>query len=734
MTQVLSTSQQWLRGQVSQHLQRRDVILLLVLTLVGVLITLNAPTIFLGARVLLAPCCSLLAFLLYRSYWGLAVAIPSSLATIALFGDPLTAVRLIGEMVFVTWMCRSSSSDKAIRYGRVIRYIVIYALVIACPFLFLTEVFLNGTDVRVALTLVYKCFITSVFNVLVAYGLYSWVELRRNRRVRGSSHQISLKTLTSVLIMLTCIVMSYWLISKEFVVASERAQVMVVQRGYSLTSLLQSLHFSDPRLLQKELPTLLMDADPQIQSGRSLESVGFDRKNEYDVFNVDGKKVLVKPPGEGDVWYQISVGSDSQPLRYKDAFFKTILPRLAEYKKLPLVSPELVILSPRQGSDLDRLSAAFWRYSHRDVVFGRPFEIQIYTSIAEFVDGLSDITNAALARLAEVVIAALFVSSLISNRLSKEWSAILPVGCEQVDLDPADLDCLYNQSPVCEINDSVDQINDRTSRIIAAKKKIEDLNAVAKRQLATAAEIQSFFLAKDLPSEHSYEVAAITKSAYEVGGDWYDAFAIDHHSFFVVADVCDKAIGSALFMSVFRTLIRTTTANVFGSGACVDSSQGLVKVISEVNEYMSANHGESMYFATVFFGHVSDEDVQLSYVSAGHETVVIRQRDHDYHYLQATGPALGLFSQAVYESGSHRFDEGDVLLAYSDGVTDARNDRDESFSFARLKNYFDQVDQQSVFEMRDQLFDSLTRFMNGADQFDDITIMFVKRLPQQLTP
>ena len=741
MKDVLSISQHWLRGQVSQHLQRRDVIALLVLAIVGVMLTLHAPTIFFGARVLLGPCCSLLAFLLYRSYWGIAVAIPSSLATVALFGDALTAIRLIGEMVFVTWLCRGSSADKAIRYGRVIRYVVLYAIVVGCPFLFLTEVFLEGTQVSIALTLVYKNFVTSVFNALVAYALYSWLELRRNRRIQGSSHQISLKTLTSVLIMLTCILMSYWLITKEFVIASERAQMLVLQRNYSFASLLMNLQSSSPIVAESELPVPLEQSVKGLQSGQMLGlGGGFDRTNEYDIVNWNGRNRLVKPKGEGSVWYQIRVGKEGTPLRYKNAFFDHVLPQLSPYEKLRLISSDLLILAPREGSDIDRLRGAYWKYVHQGSFSGQPFEIQVYASTSEFINGLSEVANTALSRLAEVVIAALVLSSLISNRLTKEWSAILPQGGGDFDLtvgDPSvdDVDSPYNQSPVYEIDYSVNQINARTSRIVASKKKIEALNAIAKRQMATAAEIQSFFLAKDFPQGHSYDVAAMTKSAYEVGGDWYDAFTIDQHSFFVVADVCDKAIGSALFMSVFRTLIRTTTTNVFDAGARDDdASQGLVDVLSEVNRYMSINHGESMYFATVFFAHVSDTEDQLSYVSAGHESVMLNHGDHSHALLPATGPALGLFPDAVYQCASHRFAEGDVLLAYSDGVTDARNERDESFSAARLKAYFDQVHQQSVFEMRDQLYARLIEYMNGAEQFDDITIMFVKRTRPQLTP
>jgi len=212
-----------------------------------------------------------------------------------------------------------------------------------------------------------------------------------------------------------------------------------------------------------------------------------------------------------------------------------------------------------------------------------------------------------------------------------------------------------------------------TAEIIAAKKQIEYLNAITQRQLSTAAEIQSYFLASTFPRDLSYEVSGLTRPAYDVGGDWYDAFTINGHSFFVVADVCDKGVGAALFMSVFRTLIRYSTLFCFREGQGQDPQQSLVDVISDVNRYMSSNHGSCMYFATVFIGHINEKSRDLSYVSAGHESSLLRKKNGDYVNLDATGPALGIFEGAVYGSSVIDFAPEDIILAYSDGVIDARN-------------------------------------------------------------
>ncbi|MCP9826825.1 PP2C family protein-serine/threonine phosphatase [Synechococcus sp. EJ6-Ellesmere] len=726
MRAIIPEFREWLSGKGIRKLLPSDSLVLAALTIAGVVTTLHAPTIFLGPKILFASLFSLAAFLLYRSCWGVAVAIPSALATIWIFGDSLTAIRLIGEMAFISWINRGPCCDLAIRRGRIVRDIVLYALLIASPFLFSTELFLNGTRQDIALTLVYKNFINSVFNVLVAYAVYSWIELKRNKRREKSRHQISLQTLASVLLVLICIILSYILIKVEFfIIANERNQLMVLQRNHSLATLIQKVHIISPIEQVGDLDSLLVGREDEMIKGSASSNMEAVRQNEYDLLIRDGKTRILKPNGEVDVWYSLRLKDKREPLQFSAEFFRNVLPGLSEYRNLPLVSPRLSILAPRSGSPLDRLTSAYWKYEYQNSKYSEPQDIQIFTPIDSFVNDLSVSINAALRRLAEVVLIALVLSNAIAKRLTGEWIAIIPKGGGR-DNDN-EIEELYNQSPITEISASVDQINHRTAQIIAAKKQIEYLNGIANRQLSTAAEIQSFFLVKTFPNERSYTVTALTDPAFDVGGDWYDVFTIGTHSFFVVADVCDKGVASALFMSVFRTLIRYGTIVCFANNEPGDVQQALISIVTDVNNYMSANHGGCMYFATVFFAHISEDTSLLSYVSAGHEAPLLRRREGRYELLQSTGPALGLFEQAVYASACCTFDDNDVLLAYTDGVTDACNAKNERFHLERLQALFDNVCYQPVEEMQEQLIRALRDFMNGAEQFDDITMMFIKR-------
>ena len=161
-----------MKGSKTHRLSKAELVSLTLLSLGGLIITLAAPSSLSKMRLLLGSSFFPSCFLLYCPIGGLLLVIPSSLATIWLFGDVLTACRLLAEIGVITWLNRKKSCDQAIRSGRLIRDVAIFAVLIGCPFLYLTEVYHFGTPHNVALTLSYKNFITSVFNILVAYNLF----------------------------------------------------------------------------------------------------------------------------------------------------------------------------------------------------------------------------------------------------------------------------------------------------------------------------------------------------------------------------------------------------------------------------------------------------------------------------------------------------------------------------------------------------------------------------------
>lgn len=714
------------------RLNRLEITVLIILTAGGLITTWYAPTIFFGARILLGPTYSLLAFLLFRGWWGIPVAIPSSLATIALFGNPLTAIRLLAEIIFISLINRRAGSDQRIREGRVIRQVVIFALLIGCPFLYVTEVFLLGSSTGVALTLAYKNFITSTFNILVAYAIYSWIELRRNKRQESSIHQISVRTLCSVLLMLTCIALSFSLITREFQISNRQIQISVAQKQASLAEAINYIDGTEA-LRPEDFASLIIDRTTVTSNHQSLfnEESEHHPPNEYRVIEENGL-IRVMPPQDSNnrpVYFRLD-RKGKAPIVQTERFFNEIEPNLAKNPAWKEIIPELSAVGPSQGSLLRRFSNSYWRYTYEPANAKGNKKIRIYTSVKPWIDDLAQLSSSALSVLSAVVVIALAASNFAASLLMREWKAILPARKRSTEPGAEDnvRDNTYKNSPITEINASVVEINERTNRILEDKRKIEYLNSITKRQLSTAADIQNYFLTKKFPENSSFEVSALTVPAYDVGGDWYDSFLVGKHSFFVVADVCDKGVGSALFMSVFRTLLRYSTLITYRNEKQGSSEDRLIQITNEVNQYMASNHGDCMYFATVFIAHLEEGSPEMKYLSAGHEDVILRKATGEQVLLSATGPALGLFTAAKYNIGACRFEEDDILAAYTDGVKDARNSVEESFGMQRISAVISSFTNETPQAMRDMLMTQLQQFMEGCDQFDDITVMFIKRL------
>jgi serine phosphatase RsbU (regulator of sigma subunit) len=257
-------------------------------------------------------------------------------------------------------------------------------------------------------------------------------------------------------------------------------------------------------------------------------------------------------------------------------------------------------------------------------------------------------------------------------------------------------------------------------------RQLEDLIHQQKRmarqesQIETARRIQGDFLVRALPQDPRFELAACSIPAMDVGADWYDAMTLADLTLVVVADVCDKGVGSALYMSVFRTLIRYGMQRALAEGM-VD--QPLSKVLSLVNDYMIGNHAGSAMFATAFVALFNAATGRLDYVLAGHEPPLIKHQN-GLTMLEECGPALGLFP-ATFVTRQHQLEPGDLLLAFSDGLVDARSTADESFGQQRVEQLLLQLptDELGAQATLDTVVAHAREHIGEADQFDDLTVM-----------
>jgi sigma-B regulation protein RsbU (phosphoserine phosphatase) len=202
------------------------------------------------------------------------------------------------------------------------------------------------------------------------------------------------------------------------------------------------------------------------------------------------------------------------------------------------------------------------------------------------------------------------------------------------------------------------------------------------RDLEIGRQIQTDFLPESLPAPTGWEIAALFRPARQVGGDFYDAFGLeDGRVGLTIADVCDKGVGAALFMALFRSLIRSH-AELHGAGT--PAAPAARSIVALTNDYIARTHGRSNMFATIFFGILDPSTGALAFVNAGHEPPVLRRASGAVERLEPSGPAAGMFPDADFRAHEVTLSPGDLLLAFTDGVTEERSPYGELFGEQRL--------------------------------------------------
>ena len=256
--------------------------------------------------------------------------------------------------------------------------------------------------------------------------------------------------------------------------------------------------------------------------------------------------------------------------------------------------------------------------------------------------------------------------------------------------------------------------------------KTEQALGAAERDLEIGRQIQSGFFPESLPSIPGWEIATHFHAARQVAGDFYDVFKFKNSDFtaFIIADVCDKGVGAALFMVLFRSLLRAFSERQMNKD---NVHEQLLEIILNTNNFIAEYHGKSNMFATLFFGVLDPESGVLHYVNGGHEPPVILDKNGKVSQrLMPTGPAVGLFPEMEFKVENVHFDEGDFLVGFTDGTTDAMNASGKKFSEEYLiKNIAHPW--TSIFSMLFELNVELKNHMGEQSQFDDITLMAFRR-------
>ena len=256
--------------------------------------------------------------------------------------------------------------------------------------------------------------------------------------------------------------------------------------------------------------------------------------------------------------------------------------------------------------------------------------------------------------------------------------------------------------------------------------KTETALDLMERDLEIGRQIQADFFPETLPKIDGWEIATHFHAARQVAGDFYDVFQFRDSKFtaFIIADVCDKGVGAALFMVLFRSLIRAFSETKITQE---NVKEKLTQIVLSTNNYIAEYHDRSNMFATMFFGILDPDSNILHYINGGHEPPIILDRNGQIsEKIRPTGPAVGLFPDMKFKTDEIIFNPGDCLVGFTAGVTDALNNDGERFSQERLlKNIA--VPWTSIFSMLFELNTEINKHIGQRKQFDDITLIGLRR-------
>ena len=245
-----------------------------------------------------------------------------------------------------------------------------------------------------------------------------------------------------------------------------------------------------------------------------------------------------------------------------------------------------------------------------------------------------------------------------------------------------------------------------------------------KNDLAIAGEIQQTILPRSFPPfpelTEVVDIYASMTPAKDVGGDFYDFFQIDDERIgLVIADVSGKGVPASLFMAVSRTLLRATALRGVSSAEC----------LTYANKLLCKESLDSM-FVTVFYAIYHYKTGMMDYTNAGHNPPYLLRGGRTVECLPvASNFVVGVFDDIEFESNTLTFGIGDTLLLYTDGVTEAFNDKREQFSESNLQDILASMhESSSAKEVATSVLQSVKTFSGDYPQSDDITLLSLQRI------
>lgn len=236
--------------------------------------------------------------------------------------------------------------------------------------------------------------------------------------------------------------------------------------------------------------------------------------------------------------------------------------------------------------------------------------------------------------------------------------------------------------------------------------------------IRVAKEIQEKLLPKENPNIPGFDIIGYSRPAKEVGGDYYDFISIDENKLALcLGDISGKGIPASLLMANLQATLRGQALSCSSCAKCLERSNRFL--------YHSTNIQK---FATLFYAILNTETGQLCYSRAGHPPPIYINSEGEMQELSTGGMVLGFQEEAYYQESYINFSKDDLLVIYSDGVTEAGDPGDESFDEWRLEDIIKQNRDKSSEEIRSAIIDAVEEFTGKKVQRDDMTLLIIKKI------
>jgi phosphoserine phosphatase RsbU/P len=237
-------------------------------------------------------------------------------------------------------------------------------------------------------------------------------------------------------------------------------------------------------------------------------------------------------------------------------------------------------------------------------------------------------------------------------------------------------------------------------------------------ELKVASEIQMRLQPFAPPKVDGWDMTGVSFPCREIGGDYYDFIhrKRDNRVVLAVGDVSGKGTGAALLMSSVHAAVRAQS----------QTRSSISEVMGEINQYIFENSPPNK-FLTLFYGELDPQNGMLTYSNGGHNAPILVRYAGEVERLDKGGLPIGMMQGVKYQEASVKFDVGDVLVIYSDGITESVNERDEEFDEERLIEVVKNNAGRSASGVRDRIDEALSRFVGTAAPVDDMTLMIIKR-------